>query len=93
MVSNLKMGAVILPQAEARALTRLWSVTLKMGAVVLPQAEARPLTRLWSVTLIKVRAVVLLQAEARTLDLLHMMSSVRSLNQLSHLTSRNASAV
>ena len=34
-------GAVVLPLAEARPLTSLWSVTLEVRAVVLPQAEDR----------------------------------------------------
>ena len=51
VVSSLKVRAVVLPQAEARSLTRLWLVTLKVRAVVLAQEEARALTRLWSVTL------------------------------------------
>ena len=33
--------AVVLPQAVAKAHTRLWSVTLKARAMVLPQAAAR----------------------------------------------------
>ena len=37
------MRAVALAQAEARPLTRLWSVTLKVRAVALPQAETRAL--------------------------------------------------
>ena len=41
MVRNLKVRAVALPQVEARALTRLRSVTLKVRAVILPQVEAR----------------------------------------------------
>ena len=36
-VINLTVRAVVLPQAKARALTRLWSVTL-VKAVVLPQS-------------------------------------------------------
>ena len=85
--SNLKVRAVVLPQADRGSTPHQAVVSnLKVRAVVLPQADRGSTPHQVVVSNLKVRAVVLPQAEARPFDPFRMKLSMRSFNQLSHTT-------